>query len=85
MKINILYFARFRDELGIASEQIELPQEVTTLSTLCDWLRDQDEKKAAIFAADRKILMSINQAMAHLEQTLNDGDEVAFFPPVTGG
>jgi molybdopterin synthase sulfur carrier subunit len=82
--IQVLFFARFREELGVASEQIELDG-LSTLDDLVECLRGRGGAWGRLFAADQRVMMAVNQELADKETTLKAGDEVAFFPPVTGG
>lgn len=82
--ITVLYFARLREAFGTASEQISLPVNVRDIDSLRAHLIARggvwsDEfQKIAIRAA-------VNQSMASGDSSIADGDEIAFFPPVTGG
>ncbi len=85
MKIRILYFALLRDAMGMAEETPEVPDDVTTTGALRDWLRSRGEPWATALGNQRRIRAAVNQEMADPEDSIKDGDEVAFFPPVTGG
>jgi molybdopterin synthase sulfur carrier subunit len=80
--ITVLYFARLREELNRDSESIDL---VPDMRSLVDILQARAGVWAEIFGNDQLLLMSVNQEMADLDTQLAGGDEVAFFPPVTGG
>lgn len=83
--VEIKYFARLSESLGVRSEQIELNQQVKTADDLVNQLISRGGSWAEEFTGDNKILVAINQQMCEPGSLLNDGDEVAFFPPVTGG
>lgn len=85
MKLDILYFARLRELFGTGREQPELPAGVRTLGDLLDWLRQRGGVWAEQLAEGRAWRTAVNQDMAGPETVLNEGDEVAIFPPVTGG
>lgn len=82
MSITILYFASLKESLGLASETVDLPQTVKTVGDLRDWLvgRGRDA-----LATAKNLRCAVNQDMAKLNSPVAEGDEVAFFPPVTGG
>ncbi|MES9970827.1 MAG: molybdopterin converting factor subunit 1 [Candidatus Thiodiazotropha sp.] len=82
--IQVLFFARFREELGVASEQLEL-NGLTCVDDLLEALRGRGGPWARLFAEDQRVMMAVNQQLADRKTPLNRGDEVAFFPPVTGG
>ena len=84
MRFTVLYLARLREVLGCGNEQIELP-EASTVSTLIDSLRGRGGPWAIELAAGRAVRVAVNQEMADFTAGLRDGDEVALFPPVTGG
>lgn len=85
--INLLYFARLREALETGSETLE-PQpdtSVTTVAAIVDQLRSRGGVWQDVFAENQTVLVAVNQEMCDLETQVKDGDEVAFFPPVTGG
>ncbi len=83
--MKLLYFARFRQIIGRSSEELELPAEVNSISTLIDYLVQRDAGCAAAFS-DRKIVRAaIDQNHVTLDASLEGAKEVALFPPVTGG
>ena len=83
--ITVLYFARLREALGIHSEQIALPQDVRDLAGLRGVLAARGDAWAQELAGNKALRAAVNQAMASGDTRIADGDEVAFFPPVTGG
>lgn len=83
--VKILYFARLREAFGTGSEDVPLPAGIRTASDLAGWLRERGEPWRTELAPSRPVRMAVNQEMADGEYPVNDGDEVAFFPPVTGG
>ncbi len=84
MRFTVLYLARLREALGRGNEQIELP-EASTVATLVDTLRGRGGPWAIELAAGRAVRVAINQEMTDSAAALSNGDEVALFPPVTGG
>lgn len=85
MNIDVLYFAALREAVGLDCEHIDVPAGVDSLQALRHWLAARGGAWAQQFAPDRRLMMSLNQAMARGDALLTEGDEVAFFPPVTGG
>ena len=85
MTVRILYFARLRERAGRAEEALPLPGGVATVGDLAAWLRARDPAGAAAFADPSTVRAAVNQAFAPPSAPVADGDEVAFFPPVTGG
>lgn len=83
--ITVLYFARLRESLGQSSEQIVLPATVRDLEGLRSLLAARGGAWQDELARDRRVRAAVNQAMARGDSPIVDGDEVAFFPPVTGG
>ncbi len=83
--ITVLYFARLRESLGKSSEQIKLPTEVRDLEGLRTLLVARGGAWERELAPSKPVRAAVNQAMAMGDAPLADGDEVAFFPPVTGG
>jgi molybdopterin converting factor subunit 1 len=83
--VQLLYFAWLRERVGSAEEMIALPAGVGTVAALLDWLAARDERHAAAFAQRGLLRCAVNQNFAALDTKIAAGDEIAFFPPVTGG
>lgn len=83
--ITLLYFARLREALGIGREELVLPAGVGTLGALRDQLAQRGDAWAREMAAGRNLRAAVNQDIAKADTPVKDGDEIAFFPPVTGG
>ena len=83
--VRILYFARLRETLGRESEELVLPENVTDVSTLVDFLRLRGGKWTAELGAGKNVRVAVNQEMAQPGTRVREGDEIALFPPVTGG
>jgi molybdopterin synthase sulfur carrier subunit len=82
--ITIRYFARLRETVGRSEEEIALPDGVNSAGALRDWLCQRGEPWRDALSAPA-VLVAVNQDNARPESPVTDGDEVAFFPPVTGG
>ena len=85
MKVRVLFFASLRERLGATGEEIELPSGVKTVGALRDHLRARGGAWSEVFAPARNVRAAVNQDMVQPTATVKAGDEVAFFPPVTGG
>jgi molybdopterin synthase sulfur carrier subunit len=83
--VQLVYLARLRETLGLSAESVELPREVATVSSLLAWLRDRGGAWAAELAPGRAVRVAVNHDLARGETPVRSGDEVALFPPVTGG
>ncbi len=83
--VDLLYFARLRETLAIERERLVLPEGVATTGELRAWLAARGGAWACELDARRQVRMAVNQDLAGAGQRLSDGDEVAVFPPVTGG
>ncbi|KLU15156.1 MULTISPECIES: molybdopterin synthase sulfur carrier subunit [Xenorhabdus] len=80
--IKVLFFAQVRELVG--TDSLELPNDYPTVTHLRHALTEKGERWALALEAG-KVLSAVNQSFVHAEHALKDGDEVAFFPPVTGG
>ena len=85
MKVKLLFFAALREQLGTQAEEIELPAGVSTVAGLRSHLMQRGGAWQSVFADKRLVRVAVNQDMASPVSGLKPGDEVAFFPPVTGG
>ncbi|WP_159821591.1 molybdopterin converting factor subunit 1 [Colwellia sp. 20A7] len=81
--IKIVFFAALREQLNCSELSINI-QGLTTVADVKKQLANTDEQWQQIFAND-SLLSAVNHDMVSDEQTIKSGDEVAFFPPVTGG
>ena len=84
IKIMIKYFARFREQLGCEEESITL-EEHTLVSQLISILAERKGPWALVFKSQNAPLIALNQEVSNSEAILHNGDELAFYPPVTGG
>ena len=83
--LNLLYFAWIKERMGSTGEQLQHPTGVDTVAALAAYLQHRDAAGAAAFAQPGIVRAAVNQAFATPETPIQDGDEIAFFPPVTGG
>ncbi len=83
--LTVRYFARLRENLGVETEQIPVPAGVRDVAGLSLALRERGGAFAAELAHGRPVRIAVNQHMANPDTAVADGDEIAFFPPVTGG
>ena len=84
MSVKILFFAGLREALGTGTETLAQPVDVATVGGLRDLLAARGEPWSAL-ATTKNLRVAINQQMVGFDAALKPGDEVAFFPPVTGG
>ncbi len=83
--MRILYFAWLRQRIGTAEEEVSPPASVRDVASLVAWLAARGGGHAAAFADPRQVRAAVNQDFATPDTPVAPGDEVAFFPPVTGG
>lgn len=85
MKVKILYFASLREQLGSSGEELELPAGVDSLAALHALLLARGGVWQAALGGGKLVRMAVNQEIVPASSAVRGGDEVAFFPPVTGG
>jgi molybdopterin synthase sulfur carrier subunit len=85
MVVRLLYFAWLRERLGCAEEQVSLPAGVETVGALLGWLRARGQPYAQVLTETARIRSAVNQDFASDITPVRAGDEIAFFPPITGG
>jgi len=83
--MRVLYFAWVRERIGTAEEEFALPAGISTVAGLVDHLATRSPGHPGAFANRRTIRAAVNQDFATPDAPVTDRDEVAFFPPVTGG
>ena len=84
--MKLLYFAHIRAKIGIAEERLdELPPGVGNVSSLVEWLKGRGPRFADALANPRALRVAVNQTYVGWQHPVKPGDEVAIFPPVTGG
>ena len=84
MTIKLLFFASLREALGTHGEEMELPDGVSDVAALKIFLATRGAAWQ-VLTQSQNLRAAVNQRMAGPDSTIADGDEVAFFPPVTGG
>jgi molybdopterin synthase sulfur carrier subunit len=82
---KLLYFAWVRQKIGKSAEELALPEGVTTIGELIDALAKRGPGYAAAFRNPGSVRCAINQEHKAFDTVIKDTDEIAFFPPVTGG
>jgi len=83
--VKLLYFAWLRSRIGRGAEEVTPPPEVTTVRQLIAWLAARGPAYAAALADLSRLRVAVNQDYVGLDHPVAAGDEVALFPPVTGG
>jgi molybdopterin synthase sulfur carrier subunit len=83
--MKVLYFAWVRSKIGLAEESISLPPGVENVGQFLQWLKGRGPRFADALKDTKFIRVAVNQEFAAADVRLKDNDEVALFPPVTGG
>ena len=83
--MKILYFSWLRDRVRKTDEEGDPPAEVTTIGQLIDWLAQQSTGHEEAFSNRAGVRCALNQEYVKAHETFSRDDEIAFFPPVTGG
>lgn len=85
MKIQLRFFASIRENLGLTEMPLTLPPDVKTVAQLRAYLVGIDEEWAQALALNKPIRVAQHHTMVEPDTLIEDGAEIAFFPPVTGG
>lgn len=83
--MQVLYFGWVKSRIGIGKEELSPPPEVTNVASLIDWLKGRGDGYANAFEDSSVLRVAVNQEITQLDAPITDGDEVAVFPPMTGG
>ena len=83
--MKIVYFAWLREKAGISEEDVSPPATVKDEQGLIEWLRARDAGHAEALADLSVVRVAVNQEYVQLDHPVDSGDEIAMFPPVTGG
>ncbi len=83
--MKLLYFAWLKAKTGVAEEEVDPPTEVATVGDLLSWLKGRGPGYAEALADLQIVRVAVNQEYADPDHPVSAGDEVALFPPVTGG
>jgi len=83
--MKILYFAFLRQRTGLGEETVEAPADVRDVAGLVEWLKTRGPGHAAALKDVSAVRVAVNQEFANLGTPVAANDEIAFFPPVTGG
>ena len=83
--MKLLYFAWLRSKRGVAAEEVSPPVSVATVGQLLDWLETLSAAHKAALADRRAVRVAVNQEYAGPDHPVRANDEIALFPPVTGG
>ncbi len=82
---RLLYFAWVKEKTGIASEDVELPEDIGTVADLIAWLKTRGPEFEHAFERHEAIRAAIDQTHVRADAPIGGAREIAFFPPVTGG
>lgn len=83
--MKILYFSWVRQKIGRGEEEMKLPTGVETVAELLALLRGRGGGYSEAFSDPARLRAACNQEHVDFGSRIQDGDEIAFFPPVTGG
>lgn len=83
--MKLLYFAWVRQKVGLGEEVVDPPREAKTVGDVATWLRSRGVGYAEAFADLKRLRAAVNLEHVSFDAPVKPGDEVAFFPPVTGG
>ena len=81
----IKYFSWIKEHIGTSEEQIELPDHIKNVNELINYLNEIDKKYSLIFEKKQLIKIAVNKTYSSFDTNISNNDEIAFFPPVTGG
>lgn len=83
--LRLLYFASVREAIGVGEELLDVPPDIATVAALVDWLRTTGPAHHAAFADRTRLRAAVDGQFVPLDAELGEPQEIALFPPVTGG
>ena len=81
----IKYFSWIKENVGKTEEVIELPDHINNVNELINYLNELDKKYSLILEKKKLIKIAVNKTYSSFDTNISNNDEIAFFPPVTGG
>ena len=81
----IKYFSWIKEHVGKSEELIELPDNINNVNELINYLNELDKKYSLILEKKKLIKIAVNKTYSSFDTNISNNDEIAFFPPVTGG
>ena len=81
----VKYFSWIKEHIGKSEEQIDLPSHITNVNQLINYLNGIDKRYYIIFEKKELIKIAVNKTYSSFDDKISNSDEIAFFPPVTGG
>jgi len=81
----IKYFSWIKEHIGKSEEQINIPSDITNVDQLINYLNEKDSKYNLLFEKKELIKIAVNKTYSSFDTKVSNSDEIAFFPPVTGG
>jgi molybdopterin synthase sulfur carrier subunit len=85
MKVNILYFAKIKELVGLDNEIIDLPSNIVSFDELKNYFISRGAPWSEIFLPENATRCALNQNLMNSNFIIEAGSEIAFFPPITGG
>ena len=83
--MKLLYFAWVRVKMGVSGEHVDPPQNIKDIEGLLDWIKQRNAISNETFSNISNMRIAVNQEYVDIDHPVKPGDEIAFFPPVTGG
>ena len=83
--LTLSFFASIREAAGRSQNEMELPEAITNVRELVDYLISRESEALSLLGDEAQVLIAVNQTVVDRSYPLDGSEEVAFFPPMTGG